>query len=392
MQTYSYSRLSTFGQCKLRYKFQYIDQVETEIENTVEAFMGELVHRVLEKLYTDLKFQKMPLLKELIAFYNDLWEKEWNDAIIIVRDDYEASNFQKMGEKYINDYYKRYKPFDQTRTVALESKRMIEIAPGIMFHIRIDRLALADSNVYEIHDYKTSNTLPTKQDIDKDVQLATYAYGVKQMYPDASKIRLVWHYLAFDKEIKVERSDEELERVRAHVLDLIKQVQACNEFPAQESALCKWCEFQLICPRWKHLHEIEDKAPKEYLEDDGVKLVNKFAELSDKVQHMEKEREMVRVALINFAKKNNIEMVYGSDVKAAVYSYPKLSFPKRGDALQDSFFAMLKKIGLWEKLAQPDVYELAKMINNKDIHEDLVKLLDKFIERGETNKVYLRKK
>lgn len=85
MQTYSYSRLNTFEQCKLRYKFQYIDQVETEIENTVEAFMGELVHKVLEKIYIDVKFQKMPSLKELIAFYNDLWDKNWNDAIIIVR-------------------------------------------------------------------------------------------------------------------------------------------------------------------------------------------------------------------------------------------------------------------------------------------------------------------
>ena len=193
--------------------------------------MGELVHRVLERLYTNLKFQKMPLLKELIAFYNDLWEKEWNDAIIIVRKNYEAANYRKMGEKFIADYYNRYKPFDQTRIVALESKRLIEISPGIMFHIRIDRLSLADSSVYEIHDYKTSSSLPTKQDIDKDKQLAIYAYGVKQMYPDASKIRLVWHYLAFDKEIRVERSDEELEKVKQDALEVIDEIRACKEFP-----------------------------------------------------------------------------------------------------------------------------------------------------------------
>jgi len=51
---YSHSKLSCYEQCPQKYKLQYIDKVETEIEESVEAFMGVRVHETLEKLYRDL--------------------------------------------------------------------------------------------------------------------------------------------------------------------------------------------------------------------------------------------------------------------------------------------------------------------------------------------------
>ena len=50
MTIYSHSRLSTFEQCALKFKFKYLDKVETDIEQTVEAFLGDFVHRALEKI------------------------------------------------------------------------------------------------------------------------------------------------------------------------------------------------------------------------------------------------------------------------------------------------------------------------------------------------------
>ncbi len=69
MTTYSHSRLSTFENCKYKYKLQYIDKIKVDVPTTVEAFMGDLVHQTLEKLYTDLKFQKLNTLKGLLKFY-----------------------------------------------------------------------------------------------------------------------------------------------------------------------------------------------------------------------------------------------------------------------------------------------------------------------------------
>lgn len=391
MPLYSHSKLSCYEQCPLKFKFQYIDKLETEIEETVETFLGSIVHETLEKLYTDIKFQKIPKLKELLKFYNEQWKKNWNNAIVIVRDEYNQENYRKIGEKYITDYYNKYKPFNQSRTIALETQRTIPLNDKYNIHIRIDRLAIKD-NAYEIHDYKTTNTLPTQKDLDNDRQLAVYAYGIKQMYPDAKNIRLVWHFLAFDKEMQSERNQEQLQQLKQEVLELIKEIESCREFPAEESALCKWCEFRPECPNFKHLYKIEDKPVNEYLKDDGVTIVNKYTKINEEIKLKEEELEKLREALIEFAKKENIDVVYGSDVKANIKSYPKLSFPKKNDYNREDFVETIKKTGLWPQLTTIDVYELAKMINNREIHEDLIKLLDKFIKRDTLTRISLRKK
>lgn len=392
MAVYSHSRLSCFEQCPLKFKFEYIDKVETKIEETVETFLGSRVHEALEKLYKDLKFQKLTPLKELLAFFNDSWKKNWNDAIVIVRDEYNQENYRKMGEKFIVDYFNRYRPFDQSRTIALETERTVDLDDYYKIHIRVDRLALSDDNIYEIHDYKTSNKLLTQDELDNDRQLAVYAYGIRKMYPDAAKIKLVWHFLAFDKEMSSSRTPEQIDSLKKEIINLIKKIEAEKNFPANISALCDWCEFQVMCPEWKHKFKTEELEPNEYLKEGGVKLVNEFAKTKEEHDKLAEKLEKIREALVSYAKKENVTMIFGSDVKASVKAYPKLSFPKKGDPIQEKFFEAVKRIGLWDRLATVDVYELTKMINKGELHEDLLKLLDNFIEKSEIVRVGLRKK
>jgi hypothetical protein len=41
MATYSNSRVSTFENCPRKYKFQYIEHEEQDIQETIEVFMGK---------------------------------------------------------------------------------------------------------------------------------------------------------------------------------------------------------------------------------------------------------------------------------------------------------------------------------------------------------------
>jgi putative RecB family exonuclease len=396
MKLYSYSRLETFKECPLKFKFGYIDKVETEITQGIEAFMGSRVHESLEKLYQDLMFQKEDSLPEVLSFYNSQWKKEWNPGIIVVRknEGYGEENYRLMGEKFISDYYSRYHPFSQSRTIKLETKYHINLDDNGEYHIhvRIDRLAMSGDNVYEIHDYKTSNSLKTQEEADCDRQLAIYAYGIKKMFPDAKKIALIWHYLAFDKEIRSERNDEQLEALRKEVLSLINNVENCTDFPPKTSALCSWCEFRPICPNFRHLYALEKKAPEEYSKDDGVMLVNSYAEITEKIKELSDEAEALKEKLKEFAESNNVTMIYGSGVKVFVKAYPRLSFPKKDDPERGNFFKALKAVGIWEEIAEPNVYELAKLINSGEIHPEIKSVIEKFAEKGETIYVRVMKK
>jgi len=389
MATYSYSKISCFEQCPLKFKFQYIDKIKTEIEQSIEAFLGSMVHESLEKLYTDLKFQKLMKLNDVLDFYNDLWQKNWNDAIVIVKKGYSKENYHKMGEKFITDYYNHYYPFDQSKVLGLETTEFVDLNDKYKFHVRIDRLNEANEGVYEIHDYKTGGYLPEQAKFDEDRQLALYSLWVLKTFGNVKRIKLIWHYLAFDKEIVSERTQDQLMKLRRGTIDRIKKIEAAKDFPSVVTRLCDWCQFRPVCPHFKHLYKIENMKAEEYLKDDGVKLVNNYAELEKKIKDLSEELEKVRQTLIDFAKKEEVDVVFGSDIKASISSYESFKFPSKNERAELN--EIIKKLGLWNDLAIVDTYELAKKIKNKELHEDFIKLLDKFIKKEKTDIVRLSK-
>jgi putative RecB family exonuclease len=103
MTIYSHSRLSTFEKCPQKFKLQYIDKVKTEVEESIEAFLGVRVHETLEKHYKDLQYQKKNSLDDLISFLHDEWVKNWSDSIVIVKKEYSIENyFVVFSQNFIN--------------------------------------------------------------------------------------------------------------------------------------------------------------------------------------------------------------------------------------------------------------------------------------------------
>ena len=199
MAVYSHSRISTFEQCPFKYKLQYVDRIEPEIEQTIEPFMGDLVHQALEKLYTDKKFKKRVSKASLLKFFKDLWKKEYSSDILVVKKGLTAENYKKMGLKFLSDYYDSYKDDDMT-ILDLETQDKMTLPDGNQWHVRIDKLGCKGS-IYFVCDYKTNSSMKDQQEADGDRQLAMYSIWVKDKFKDAKNVILKWHMLAFNKEV-----------------------------------------------------------------------------------------------------------------------------------------------------------------------------------------------
>ena len=249
MPVFSHSRILSYETCPLRYKYSYVDEIIPE-EETAEIYLGTRVHEALEKLYRNLEYGKLMSKKELLSFFNREWEKNWTDSIIIVREEFTQEDYRKMGEKYLEYYYKRYKPFKEGKVVDLEITDFLPLDEEgeYNFFIRIDRLMDAGDGLYEIHDYKTNTELPAQKSLDEDPQLSMYSIWVRQEFEDCRDVRLVWHFLAFDKEMDSYRTEEQLEYIRQNVLAKVKAIDAAKKFPANASKLCVWCLYKGICP------------------------------------------------------------------------------------------------------------------------------------------------
>ena len=231
MPLYSHSRLSTYETCPLKYKLQYIERPEVVKEEGVEAFLGKRVHEALEKLYRNLRYSRLITADELLNYYNDQWDKNWNDSVAIAKKDLTANNYKDTGIKCIRNYYQRHAPFENGVTIGIEEKITFPLSEDGGYAIQgyIDRLDRTKDKIYEIHDYKTSGSLPLQKDRDNDRQLALYEIGIREKYPDVKEVKLIWHYLVFDTEIASQRTPAQLEDLRKGTIALIDRIEADTE-------------------------------------------------------------------------------------------------------------------------------------------------------------------
>jgi len=369
MSVYSHSKLGTFENCKYKYKLHYVDGIKPEFKATVETFMGSRVHETLEKLYKDLKFMKENSLEDLIKFLNDRWEKEWADNIIINKKEYTKENYKKMAGKFVADYYNHHKPFNDITIIGLETEDKLKLSDGSSYHIRIDKFGCKD-NVYYVCDYKTDSYLKTQEKADQDRQLAMYALWVNKKFKDAKKVVLKWHMLAFDKDVISERTPGELKKLEQKTISLIKEINKCKEFPVNVTALCNYCEYQTMCPAFKHQVETEQKTLKEFKEDDGVKLVDKLAILKEQYKLTENEIDETQNQLIQFAIQKELEIVYGSNKKAKVTQFYKLKYPED----KTKIIKLLKKHKLYNNFININYLKLNSQILEGNMPKDITKL------------------
>ncbi|MFA6329679.1 MAG: PD-(D/E)XK nuclease family protein [Candidatus Micrarchaeia archaeon] len=399
MQIYSHSRLSCYENCPLHFDFKYVSRVKPpEGKETAEQFTGKRVHETLEKLYKDLRYSKEDGLGELLDYYKKIWTQGWNEEILIAKEGLEEKHFYATGKKCIEDYYKEYKPFNQTRTIGLESRivvRLSDESDEYKMQGYIDRLSM-DGSTYEIHDYKTGNHLKTQQEADSDRQLALYQIGIEQAWSDVRQVNLIWHYLNFNKEIRSERSKKQLDNLRKDTIALIDTVETAKEkgrFPAKRSNLCDYCEYRELCPEWKHVLSVQMSLSNEYEKIPGVSLVEEYAKLKAEEKEIADKIDLARAAVVKFAKAEGITVIQGKNHKLLVRTDLRTGFPTRSGDLSDyrKLEKILKDNGVWVEVSAISNDLLASALDEGKISGKLAEKIEEFKKVSETTTVRVGK-
>lgn len=355
---YSHSRLSAFEQCKLRYKYSYIDKIKRE-EDSIETFLGSRFHETMERAYAERAFWK-PSDADLTKYFDELWNKNFGEHVFVSRKDRTAEDYRKIGHKAIADYHRRHSPYDGGRVLGLEKRIVADLDGTGTYQVQgyIDRVMETDDGHFEIHDYKTSGSLPEQAKLDSDRQLALYEIAVRQLWPkDVKQVDLVWHYVVFDKELRSSRTPEQLNELKSNTIALIEEIERTNEYPPNESHLCRWCDYQDICPLFAHQSRSEILPANEYMQEEGVSLVNKYTaldskkrELNAEIKVIEEEQDKIKEAAIVFAGKENVSRIFGSDKTLRIADDINVRYPKKEDDNWEIFETGLKTLGLWDRI------------------------------------------
>ncbi|UCF10615.1 MAG: PD-(D/E)XK nuclease family protein [Candidatus Bipolaricaulota bacterium] len=375
MKTYSYSRLSAFEICPQKYRFRYIDRVKVDVGPTIEAFLGSRVHDALEWLYDLLLHGRTPSAKELLSVYEKRWEEEWSEDTRIVKTELTAESYHGVGCDLLQRYYDRHSPFHEGIVLGLEKPFRFALDDGHTLNGFIDRLMRATDGTIEVHDYKTGGTLADPEQAAVDRQAGIYDLAARHLFPEASEVRLVWHYLRFDEERVTTRTPLEREALREELLAAMRRIESEQRFAPRESALCDWCEYYSLCPAKAHRRALQGRPPEERGDDAGVVLVDRLVALreglSEQRKEIEHQIEEVEERLVTFASDAGLATVVGTQYEAVIDREPRLAFPAKGDTQREALEEEIRRSGLWDRVTDISLARLRSLLASGAVEEDL---------------------
>lgn len=394
---FSHSRLETFENCRLKFKYQYITKPDVPRRDSIEAFLGSRVHETLETLYRNLLMSKQWTREEYLAHYHAIWQKNQNDSIFIVNKQYSLEDYFRQGLEALEKYWDHYYPFNQEKTLDLERRVYFSLDDGKRYSLQgfIDRLSKTENGVWQIRDYKTKRRLPTQQEADADRQLALYQIGIESMWPEIEQVELIWHYVLFDEEVKSVRERSNLQKVRIDTIHLIQEVEqaiADDDFPYKESRLCDWCDFFDICPAKKHLAHVRELPPHEFKEDEGVQLVDRYSALKREEGRIKKEVDEVKAKLLAFADQFGSDRIQGSNQQAKISTRDTYKVPDSGQKDDRKILEQfLKDHGLWEQVSNFYGPRLVKLYESGGLQPDILRQIAGFLTPHRHQSVRLSK-
>jgi len=243
---FSFSRIKTLHQCPLRYRYRYLKGLK-EVFRSIESYLGNVVHDVLEWMYDEREKTASPSLDAALQTLADRWSAGMNDEITVIRQNDRADAYLITGREMLERFHRGAFERDRSRTVALEQRLNHKLSDEVVFTGFADRIGRTESGRLFVIDYKTSKREGDPSEFSEGLQAPLYAACAMQRNNETEALA-GYHYLRHDstrwQSVDANRSQELLDRFH----ELAVAANNATEFEPRPGVLCAWCGFNAICP------------------------------------------------------------------------------------------------------------------------------------------------
>lgn len=179
VEFFSYSKIDTYLQCNLQYKFKYIDKIKSEFKDNIYTDMGTLLHTLTEKYIGDVTIDKSYVINEYesqaVSFLKSYGLDTSHSLYISLQ--HFINNSEFLESKKHMKIKKQFEVPIYMRLKATEEKEYWFV--GFIDMVEEDE----DGNVI-MYDFKTSHRSSyTGKKLNKScIQLYVYAYIYQLLY------------------------------------------------------------------------------------------------------------------------------------------------------------------------------------------------------------------
>ena len=237
----SFSRVDTYEQCPLRYRFSYIDQLPSPPGPHLS--WGSSIHAALERWW-DQKLPEPPDVQVLLDALYEHWDDEGFAGM--QRDD--KIRWYRHAQDVLRRHHQRY-THEYMPAVATEQWFEIDLGDDITVVGSIDHVARTPSGGIGIVDWKTNRKAKTRAHVTDSLQLAIYALAARELWGHDPE----WVALDFvvpGVRVTVDRADIDVDAAIERIRDVAAKIRS-EAFTATPNRLCSWCDFRAECPAFE---------------------------------------------------------------------------------------------------------------------------------------------
>jgi putative RecB family exonuclease len=250
----SWSAISTFRTCPLKYKFRYIDGLPEESVSSALVF-GTGIHSAVEQHFQSiLSGEEQPDVDQFMFAYRSAWLPHDPDAIQFGSSETRAS-LDTLASKMLTAFLNSPAASVQGRVLGVEEEIRGVLVEGVPdLYGRVDLLT-EDADRLVVTDIKTSRGKWSPEQVeDSSEQLLLYSHLASEIAP-GKKIVTRFLVLTKTKEPVIEEHVREVvpaavKRTAAGVERVWRAIESGVFYPAPSTVGCAGCGYRAACRVW----------------------------------------------------------------------------------------------------------------------------------------------
>ena len=247
--TFSYSSLSTYEACPLRYAFSYVYRIPEPDRPAAHLTFGSTAHSAFEAFTRErrerlARGEPAPTREDLERHFAASWKPAaFGDKTT------EETFERRVGRLLDNFWDGEVASLGEAIAEELDFTLVIETAdgtPAVKVYGGIDRIDRLPGGGVEVIDYKTGK-ISSQKKVDENLQLTIYALACRDALGLGTPELVTLYFTESATRLSTVRTDEQLDLAREDLLARVRPIRA-GEFTANAGDACRYCDYRAMCP------------------------------------------------------------------------------------------------------------------------------------------------